>query len=355
MGTIRRVTLRCLCEDLGEDWTSTHQKRGFTKLWKALKDGAPNPEILKIITDLPPTLMIGHPLINHFRSAFDSSDTTIKRESISGLTNPLWWKQKTTRWRGAATSFHATSENEEIWLCAGGLRSSGDRKDFYSWFCSSIESQGTERYLPTAADRRYQTIEEKDTRRNAWTEQIRLATLICLHDVDHTKASKSIHIPAPKPGELEDPLVHVTFELTSAEDGVESITELMVHIRFSDLSRPKLAEIAKSAMLSTINPDIDAWSVLPGVGTDEIWAVDITDPVFAQATKAAESGQVPDTSRKYWAPASHAHYTPEKYIVEAQVEGESVRGLCGSWFVPTADPEKLPVCPLCHERFMSLP
>ena len=325
------------------------------KLWNALNGDASDPEVSKIITELPPTVMIDHPLINHFRSSFESSDAGIQRESISGLANPLWWKQKATRWRGAATNCEATPENEEIWLCAGGLRSRGDRSDFYSWFCSSIESQGVEKYLPAAVDRRYQELQEKISRRAAWTEQIRLTTLICLYDVEQKKSRESVHIPAPKPRELEDPLVHVTFELTSAEDSVESVIELIVHIRFNDLSRPNLAQLAKHTLLSTIDPDLDAWSLLPGIGTDELWAVDITDQVLSEASKAAESGHVPHTSSNYWAPAARAHYTPEKYIVQAQVEGESIRGLCGSWFVPTADPEELPVCPLCHERFMSLP
>src|SRR5699024_7968462 len=52
----------------------------------------------------PPTVgKADHPLVRSFSAAFESGGSGVRRESISGLTEPYWWKQKVSRWRGAAT------------------------------------------------------------------------------------------------------------------------------------------------------------------------------------------------------------------------------------------------------------
>lgn len=299
--------------------------------------------------------MIDHPLVNSFRAAFEDDGKHIRRENVSGLSDPHFWKQKTTNWRGAATDSISAVGTGEVWLCAGGLRAKGDNRDFYNQFCSRVKSNGASRFLPTAADRRYQEVEEKHARQTAWKSQIQLSALICLHEVIVSGKTNTLHIPAPQPRDVEDPLLHVTFQIEQVDDGDEVLTELTVHIHFSNPASPNLAERAKQAILNTIQPDYYAWNLLPGPGTDELWAVDVNSQILGIAMRATESGQLPASSTGYWAPASRAHYTGKDYIVEARVEGEAIKSLCGSWFVPTADPDKLPICPVCNERFQSLP
>lgn len=50
-----------------------------------------------------------------------------------------------------------------------------------------------------------------------------------------------------------------------------------------------------------------------------------------------------------------AHYAPKDKILEAMVTGTPVRALCGKVWVPSRDPGRFPVCPVCKEIWESLP
>jgi hypothetical protein len=49
-----------------------------------------------------------------------------------------------------------------------------------------------------------------------------------------------------------------------------------------------------------------------------------------------------------------AHYIKKDKIVESAVTGKSVRALCGKKWVPSRDPQKYPVCPICKEIYDGL-
>ena len=46
-----------------------------------------------------------------------------------------------------------------------------------------------------------------------------------------------------------------------------------------------------------------------------------------------------------------AHYIKKEKIVESAVTGKAVRALCGKKWVPSRDPSKYPICPMCKEIF----
>lgn len=47
----------------------------------------------------------------------------------------------------------------------------------------------------------------------------------------------------------------------------------------------------------------------------------------------------------------YAHYVRKDKVVESAVMGTPVEALCGKIWVPSRDPEKFPVCPMCKEIF----
>lgn len=49
-----------------------------------------------------------------------------------------------------------------------------------------------------------------------------------------------------------------------------------------------------------------------------------------------------------------AHYVKKGKIVESAVSGKAVRALCGKKWVPSRDPEKFPICPVCKEIYAGL-
>ena len=42
-----------------------------------------------------------------------------------------------------------------------------------------------------------------------------------------------------------------------------------------------------------------------------------------------------------------AHYVKKEKVVESAVTGKAVRALCGKKWIPSRDPEKYPICPVC--------
>ena len=49
-----------------------------------------------------------------------------------------------------------------------------------------------------------------------------------------------------------------------------------------------------------------------------------------------------------------AHYVDKDEITEALVNGWPVIALCGKIWVPSRDPDKYPVCPICDEIFKEI-
>lgn len=44
-----------------------------------------------------------------------------------------------------------------------------------------------------------------------------------------------------------------------------------------------------------------------------------------------------------------AHYANAASVTEGYIMGKAVLAICGKFFVPTRDPQKFPVCPICKE------
>lgn len=44
-----------------------------------------------------------------------------------------------------------------------------------------------------------------------------------------------------------------------------------------------------------------------------------------------------------------AHYAEAASVTEGYVLGTPVQALCGRIFVPSRNPERLPICPICKE------
>ena len=50
-----------------------------------------------------------------------------------------------------------------------------------------------------------------------------------------------------------------------------------------------------------------------------------------------------------------AHYVDKSKIVDSMVTGTPVTALCGKVWVPSRDPKRYPVCPMCKEIYEHLP
>ena len=49
-----------------------------------------------------------------------------------------------------------------------------------------------------------------------------------------------------------------------------------------------------------------------------------------------------------------AHYVKKNQIVESAVTGKAIEALCGKKWIPSRDPSKYPICPICKEIYEGL-
>lgn len=56
----------------------------------------------------------------------------------------------------------------------------------------------------------------------------------------------------------------------------------------------------------------------------------------------------PDIDREIESPR-YSHYAESISVTEGYILGTPVLALCGKLFVPTRDPEKFPLCPICKK------
>lgn len=45
----------------------------------------------------------------------------------------------------------------------------------------------------------------------------------------------------------------------------------------------------------------------------------------------------------------YAHYADSVSVTEGYIMGRPVLAICGKFFVPSRDPQKFPICPICKE------
>lgn len=50
----------------------------------------------------------------------------------------------------------------------------------------------------------------------------------------------------------------------------------------------------------------------------------------------------------------YAHYADSVSVTEGYVMGKPVLAVCGEFFVPSRDPKKFPICPICEKIINSL-
>jgi hypothetical protein len=44
-----------------------------------------------------------------------------------------------------------------------------------------------------------------------------------------------------------------------------------------------------------------------------------------------------------------AHYADSVSVTEGYIMGKAVMAICGKLFIPSRDPNKFPICPICKE------
>lgn len=318
-----RPTERCLQADLGEDWDDP--------LDKSMAAG----DVSKITKELH---KLKHQIVNKTADEFtpeNSLDHTIKREGITDLKNPMWWKVKVGRWRGAAYQ----DETGQVWLCAAGYRRGKESTDFYQQFMAEVRADGPDKFLPTEADRDRLADELAETRFFAWERELQQLAR------DWVMEARAYGISTQT---LTDPDGDVLGELTFAcvEDDLdgERIVDLTFDFTCKDWSQYELLTWAETVMCLSIDPHEQVWrpiNIQDGRGYSMVLDADEAEEFF-------RSLEDPMGAPGVSIAGSEAHWAHRHRLTEATIMGDAVKGLCGRWFVPRQDHDEKPMCRECE-------
>lgn len=359
MSRHRRVTFRCIVDDLLQDWEIPADQAQVVALRatvnRVIAGTAKDSAVPSLLRGIPRLNKLRHPLIESFDVQFaGKDDASASRESISAVSDRAWWKQKSSRWRGAATIVLPEVVGlETAWLGAAGYRRAGSSEDFYEWFASEC-GDGSDKFLPQAEDRELERIDVKIAMLDSWKAQLHLSSLVLLANAIDTGSASPVTVLRPEK-ELDD-LLDMSISLERISEGEEEIIEVIVEVRPRRYEYANLNDIAARGIMAAIEPDSLAWTVAPLGQLAMSYRVLATHDMLARATEARSSGlisegEVPGAVRL----GTIAHYALRTGLTEATIEGEAVHAICGHWFVPRHDHAQLQVCVTCADARDRLP
>jgi hypothetical protein len=357
MGRSRRVTLRCVTEDLASDWTTSadlsNAKRLRELAQQAIDGDIPDSAVRKQLRLLPPLSQLRHPLILAFDDQFAGEDDTgTLRETISAVNDRQWFKQTySARWRGAAVVLDEDGK-ETAWLGAAGYHREGSPEDFYEAFARHCQS-GSDAFLPTDEDVTLRRVEVKVARHDAWKLQLHLTALVLLDAaVNNLERTYNTIVLSPDSTEL------LTLSMLVVNTDVDGAIahELVVEVVPAGWEHPNLYDRASIIVKTAIEPQFEAWTSAPlNHNAESHWTV-LTEEAMSAARATADSGTLSaDVRPGEVRLGTIAHYSHYDHIAYASVHGEAIRAMCGHWFVPTADHESKPVCATCQEEYANTP
>lgn len=325
-----RPTFRCIRTDLVDGWAdSTHQR---------IAGGGDGPPALS---------QLKHPLISHVVDIFAESDEEIRRETISGLSDPKFYKAKSGRWRGAVYF----DDDGQPWLVAAGLRRAGEATDFYAWFTGRVNAVGPDEFLPTGEDRRRLRRETLDQQLSAWERVVHNDTLDALA---RTEADRTVRWQLLSfDGSEVIAEVSLTVETLEADDDEpDGYGEITLEFETTNWQHSQLVEHAEIIAMCAIECRESAWT--PGHTVTRIYSVlgtarEITAII---ANAQSDDNQAPRDVQ----PSEIAHYVyaHEGRLTQQYVEGMPAKALCGQFFVPRQDPSGMPKCSRCEAVYRSM-
>lgn len=327
-----RPTLRILREDLTAGWESPQPQR-------CLADAE--------FTGLHPFCELPHPLIRKAAESFGddpADDKFVGRIACS--TTLLLLEIRAGQWRGGVW---IDEEQQVAWLVTGGLAKGGheDRDDFYVRLGRDERNGGLGKLVPTEQDKRFLKRETAGRMRTDWELRVQEQVLVALTAVQSGGVTRfSVDHPNTTLGRLADVQLEVT---PVREKDYNSDDILVTFTTVSCYTGTNLAWDLTTRVLISLHPPEQDWDryrdIFSNIAEPGTWSARVTKlRQLADGRCLAESE-----------PGRQAHYTHRKHLAQYTVEGEAVRALCGSFFVPTQDHDALPTCPTCTERMAELP
>jgi hypothetical protein len=311
-----------------------------------------------LIRSLLPLSGLAHPLIE--RAAADTaggpaapSENRIIR-CVREQTGEAWLeiKKPGTEWRGAV----AYDTEGVPWLV---FATSHGHDAFYSELERGVRKNGAEFYMPTEYDYGYLELERSFLVGRSWRIANVARAVDCVASAVQAggKAQCSLEGhpkgPAGPVAELHVEIERHSEPGPSLESAHEEDVLIQVFLTFTRPVNRKHEQLLVDHLGMLLNPQSGQWDpwVKPNGVTTYVGMINEARLLQLYAASVASgSGQI-STLAVNPPPPTHAHYTLKLPLAAAIVDGKPVRAVCGLWFVPLHDHEKLPVCPRCEADF----
>ncbi len=327
-----RPTLRVLAEDLTAGWGSPDSLRHIAE---------GEYDSLHPLSELP------HPLIAKAAASFGLDATQDNYVGpIASSTTLRLLEIKLAQWRGGVWQDPKTGV---CWLLVAGLAKGDhrDHDDFYLRVQRENDDGDPKRWLPTPDDERLLRRETAARLLTRWELKVQADVLAMLGEVQTGGSVRAlVQHPSPGKGELAQLILTVTpvREADYRADEIElEVLPLPAHAG-SDLAW----QLTVRALIS-LSPPEQGWDrykdSYTNIAEPDAWTARV-----AQLEALAAAGELAESE-----PGTYSHYAHREHLAGRTIAGRGVRALCGCFFVPTQDHEKLPTCPACQERFAALP
>ncbi|MFD6858160.1 DUF3039 domain-containing protein [Rhodococcus sp. NPDC060090] len=333
MASLPRPTLRCLETDLTEEGWATvgHQRLAQ-----------------KGMTGPPALPLLDHPFIQHVAGKFAELSEDIRRETISGLSDPKFYKAKSGRWRGAVYF----DSGGQAWLVASGLRREGDYSDFYREFCSNVRARGPEQYLPTPADFRRLHRETAEAKLLTWETAIHNDTRKALERASACRTASWNLATVDDSATIAKVTVHHE-TLAPDDEEPEGYGEITVEVEIISWEHNSLIEHAETIVLCAIDPHVTSWKAAHT--TSRMYSLSGTAAEIASTTAEALCVDHDHPREPVLNDQAHWAWAHEGRLTQNYIEGRPIKALCGTVFVPTRLPDDMQRCPQCEAVYRALP
>jgi hypothetical protein len=238
-------------------------------------------------------------------------------------------------------------ETGQAWLCAAGYRRAGEATDFYKRFMAEVSAKGAGHFLPTDVDKKRHDQELRGRLLDAWDAELQHCARGAVRSVWF--GGKEI-FEVGSPRDPREAIARCTVECERDEIDGLVVVDLVVSIECLDFALLALTQWAEQVILTAIDAREQAWASLPAGGTSTASQMLEGEDIHLVEESWA-SAALPGRA----VPGDTAHYAHRNRLTQSSIEGEGVKGLCGTWFVPRQDHEKLPKCSECEAVLRALP
>lgn len=330
-----RLTIRCLFEDLVENIEDPAQKSALT-----------NSEGLGEFAGISLS-DIAHPLVEHLEM-FEVSDLAELHDlRIKSVTDVVWYKVKTGRFRGAAF----IDEFGTAWLCFAGTRHDGNRDDFYEEFVKRCVG-GSRHLLPDDDDRLRFRLEKAHIAELSRLKLLRMRVIEALARSVRDGSVQTVALPTHLDPVSFQPLDGANVVVKVVQDAKSEIDEITLSISVSSHEFARYDDVLHEVQVSVPGLQFEEWDVVPAFAPhiDPCWWVILDSAWIDQFVPEIESrgskAFVNDPPESLSENGGVKHLVAKHLLTDAMIAGRWMRGLCGHRFVPQHDPDDFD---LCHE------